>query len=124
LLVEVKKVFRPEFLNRIDDIIIFNPLLKDDIVKIVDIELEPLYKKLADQKISLEVTKAAKDHLAQNGFDINFGGRPLKRTIQKFIQDPLSIKLLEGSIKEGDKILVDLDKDKKLSFIKRDNPSK
>jgi len=116
LLDEVKKVFRPEFLNRIDDIIIFNPLTKEDISRIVDIELEPLYKKLSQQGIQLELTAKAKDYLATHGFDSNFGARPLKRTIQRYIQDPLSFKLLEGALKDGDRVVVELGKDKKLVF--------
>ncbi len=109
LLEEVKKVFQPEFLNRIDDIVIFNPLSKEDISKIVDIELEPLYKRLSNQRIQLVITDALKRYLADKGFDVNFGARPLKRTIQKYIQDPLSVKLLEGSLKQGGKITLDLD---------------
>jgi ATP-dependent Clp protease ATP-binding subunit ClpA len=116
LLEEVKKVFRPEFLNRIDEIVIFNPLNKEDINRIVDIEMETLYRKLAEKNIHLELTPKAKDYLAELGFDTHFGARPLKRTIQKHIQNPLSLKLLDGSLKEGTKMLVDLDKDKKLVF--------
>ena len=116
LLEEARRVFRPEFLNRIDDIIIFNPLAKDQIRKIVDIELEPIYKKLAQVGIALELTQKVKDYLAEEGFDINFGARPLKRTIQKYIQDPLSLKLLDGSLKEGAKVTVDLDANKNIVF--------
>jgi ATP-dependent Clp protease ATP-binding subunit ClpB len=116
LLEEVRKTFRPEFLNRIDDITIFNPLNKEDIAKIVDIELTPLYKKLAERGASLEITQRAKDYLIEKGFDSNFGARPLKRTIQKYIQDPLSLKILAGSLKEGARITVDLDNNKQLTF--------
>lgn len=105
---EVRKAFRPEFLNRIDEIVIFNPLSRDDINKIVDIELEPLYKKLSAHGIQLEVTKEVKDFLVENGFDVNFGARPLKRVIQKYIQDALSLKLLDGSLKEGARVVADL----------------
>jgi ATP-dependent Clp protease ATP-binding subunit ClpB len=120
LLEEVRKTFRPEFLNRIDDIIVFNPLAKQELFKILDIELEPVYKKLSQQGISLELTQKAKDFLIEKGFDIHFGARPLKRTIQKYIQDPLSLKILEGSLKEGKKILVDLDVKGNLVFIEVD----
>ena len=116
LLEEVKKTFRPEFLNRIDEIVIFNPLTKDDINNIVDMELDPLYKKLSGQGIKLEVTKQAKGFLAQKGFDANFGARPLKRVIQKYIQDPLSLKLLDGSFREGSKVTVDLNERKEIVF--------
>lgn len=118
LLEEVRKTFRPEFLNRIDDIIIFNPLTKENIYRIVDIELQPLYKKLTQCGISLELTKKAKDFLVEKGFDIDFGARPLKRAIQKYIQNPLSLKLLEGVFKEQDKIVADLEDDKKIVFRK------
>jgi ATP-dependent Clp protease ATP-binding subunit ClpB len=109
LISEVRKTFRPEFLNRIDDIIIFNPLAREQINRIVDIELESLYNKLSQKGIRLELTQAAKDYLVENGFDLNFGARPLKRTIQKYIQDPISLKLLAGSLKEGSQVVVDLD---------------
>ncbi|MDD2689353.1 MAG: AAA family ATPase, partial [Candidatus Omnitrophica bacterium] len=116
LLEEVRKTLRPEFINRLDDIIVFNPLSKEDIYRIVDIELAPLYNKLAQRKIQLELTKKAKDFIVEKGFDINYGARPLKRTIQKHIQDPLSLRLLNGSLKDGEKVIIDLDADKNLSF--------
>ncbi|MCK9604720.1 MAG: AAA family ATPase, partial [Candidatus Omnitrophica bacterium] len=112
LLEEVRKTFRPEFLNRIDDIIIFNPLTKDDIHHILDAELEPLIRRLSQQGIRLEVTRKAKEYLVEKGFDVNFGARPLKRAIQKYLQDLLSLKLLDGSFKEGDKITADFDANK------------
>jgi len=116
LLEEVKRSFRPEFLNRIDDIIIFNPLSKGEIEKIVEIELEPLYQRLKQQGIALSVSKQAKDYLVEKGFDVNFGARPLKRTIQKYIQNPLSLRLLDGSLKEGAKVSVDLNGNRELKF--------
>ncbi|MDD5655287.1 MAG: ATP-dependent chaperone ClpB, partial [Candidatus Omnitrophica bacterium] len=116
LLDEVKKAFRPEFLNRLDDILIFNPLSKGAINRIVDIELEPLRRKLLERSIGFQVRDKVKEYLAHTGFDAHFGARPLKRTIQKYIQDPLSIKLLDGSLKEGSKITVDLDKEEKIIF--------
>jgi ATP-dependent Clp protease ATP-binding subunit ClpA len=82
----------------------------------VDLELEPIYKKLAERGIQLEVTAKAKDYLAQMGFDANFGARPLKRAIQKHVQDPLSVKILEGDLKEGKKVILDLGTDKNLVF--------
>lgn len=112
LLEEVRKTFRPEFLNRVDDIIVFNPLNKEDIYRILDSELEPLIAKLNQQGISLEVSKKARDFLVEKGFDLNFGARPLKRTIQKYLQNPLALKLLDGSLKEGDKLTADLDADR------------
>jgi len=117
LLEEVRKTFKPEFLNRLDDIIIFNPLDKKDIERIVDLELEPIVKRLAERKVHLEVTEKARAYLAEKGFDIHFGARPLKRVIQRTIQDKLSLEILEGKIKEGDKIRVDV-VDKELKCVK------
>jgi ATP-dependent Clp protease ATP-binding subunit ClpB len=116
LIDEVKKTFRPEFLNRIDEVIIFNPLDKDDIHKILELELEPVYRRLKEKNITLEVSRRAKDFLIEKGFDADFGARPLKRTIQKFVQDPLALKLLEGALKEHDTITLDVDAGKKLAF--------
>jgi ATP-dependent Clp protease ATP-binding subunit ClpB len=116
LLEEVRKTFKPEFLNRIDDIIVFNPLDKEEIQRIVDIELEPIIKRLAERKIALAVSEKAKGYLADKGFDVHFGARPLKRAIQRNIQDKLSLLILEKKIKEGDKITVDVDEDKELVF--------
>jgi len=104
--------FRPEFLNRVDDIIVFRPLGKDQLVKIVDLRLEDLRRLLADRKISLELTDAAKELLFTQGYDPNFGARPLKRAIQKFVQDPLALKILDGEVLHGDHIIVDADKGK------------
>jgi ATP-dependent Clp protease ATP-binding subunit ClpB len=116
LLAEVRKTFRPEFLNRIDDIIIFNPLSREDIARIVDLELSPIIQRLAQEGIKIEVSQKAKDYLAENGFNLNFGARPLKRVVQKYIFDPLSLKLLEGSLKEGNRVVVDIDSNKKVIF--------
>ncbi|MCX5697891.1 MAG: ATP-dependent chaperone ClpB [Candidatus Omnitrophica bacterium] len=116
LLEEVRKTFRPEFINRIDDIIIFNPLRKDEIDKILDIELEPVLDRLKSRGVTLRLDKRARDFLLEKGFDANFGARPLKRTIQKYVLDYLAFNLLSGKIKEGDKIMLDLDKDNKLIY--------
>jgi len=102
--------FRPEFLNRVDDIIVFRPLGKDQLVKIIELRLEDVRRLLADRKISLELTDAAKDLLLTQGYDPNFGARPLKRAIQKLIQDPLALKILDGEILHGDHVVVDADK--------------
>ncbi|WP_448336252.1 ATP-dependent chaperone ClpB [Bellilinea sp.] len=99
--------FRPEFLNRIDEIVIFDPLTRDDLVKIVDIQLARLANLLMQRGLKLEVTPAAKEYLAQAGYDPDFGARPLKRTIQREVQDVLALKVLSGEFKEGDTILVD-----------------
>jgi ATP-dependent Clp protease ATP-binding subunit ClpB len=102
--------FKPEFLNRVDDIIIFRPLGKEQLVKIIELRLEDVRRLLADRKISLELTESAKDLLFTEGFDPNFGARPLKRAIQKLVQDPLALKILDGEVLHGDHVVVDADK--------------
>ena len=102
--------FKPEFLNRVDDIIIFRPLGKEQLVKIVELRLEDLRRLLADRKISLELTDAAKELLFTEGYDPNFGARPLKRSIQKLVQDPLALKILDGEVLHGDHVIVDADR--------------
>jgi len=102
--------FKPEFLNRVDDIIIFHPLGKEQLVKIVELRLEDLRRLLTDRKISLELTDGAKDLLFTEGYDPNFGARPLKRAIQKLVQDPLALKILDGEVLHGDHVMVDADK--------------
>jgi ATP-dependent Clp protease ATP-binding subunit ClpB len=102
--------FRPEFLNRVDDIIVFRPLGKQQLVKIIDLRLEDVRRLLADRKISIELTDAAKELLFTQGYDANFGARPLKRAIQKLVQDPLALKILDGEVLHGDHIVVAADK--------------
>jgi len=102
--------FKPEFLNRVDDVIVFRPLGREQLVKIIELRLEDVRRLLAERKISLELTEAAKDVLFTEGFDPNFGARPLKRAIQKLVQDPLALKILDGEILHGDHVIVDADK--------------
>ena len=111
----LRSTFRPEFLNRIDEIIIFNALGPEEIKKIVSIQMGLLSKRLEESKITLKLSDNAKEFLANTGFDPVYGARPLKRTIQHLIQDPLAMKLLEGSIKEGDHVEV-IAEDGKLVF--------
>ncbi|NQU12591.1 MAG: AAA family ATPase, partial [Desulfobacteraceae bacterium] len=111
----LRATFRPEFLNRIDEIVIFNSLGPEEIRKIVGIQIEILAKRLEANKISLELTDEAKEFLAKTGFDPVYGARPLKRTIQHLIQDPLAVKILEGSIKDGDHLKVGV-KDSQMAF--------
>jgi ATP-dependent Clp protease ATP-binding subunit ClpB len=99
--------FRPEFLNRVDEIIIFDRLDDEDLTHIVEIQLDRIMKRLADQKLRLELTDAAKRHLAREGYDPVYGARPLKRVIQRELLDPLSLDLLEGKYREGDTVKVD-----------------
>jgi ATP-dependent Clp protease ATP-binding subunit ClpB len=102
--------FKPEFLNRVDDIIVFRPLGKEQLVKIIELRLEDLRRLLAERKISIELTDAAKELLFTEGFDPNFGARPLKRAIQKLVQDPLALKILDGEVLHGDHVIVDADR--------------
>jgi len=101
--------FRPEFLNRIDEIIIFRALTMEDILKIVDIQLGHVQRRLADRKISLDITARAREFLARAGYDPTYGARPLKRTIQRQVLDPLALAILQGQFKEGDTVQVDSD---------------
>jgi ATP-dependent Clp protease ATP-binding subunit ClpB len=101
--------FRPEFLNRVDDIIVFGPLGKEQLVKIIELRLEDVRRLLADRKISIELTDAAKELIFTQGYDANFGARPLKRAIQKLVQDPLALKILDGEILHGDHLIIDAD---------------
>jgi ATP-dependent Clp protease ATP-binding subunit ClpB len=100
--------FKPEFLNRVDDIIIFTSLDFEAIKKIVDIQVAHLTRRLAERKLSLELTNAARERMAQAGWDPHFGARPLKRALQRHLQDPLAKAILEGRFREGDHIIVDV----------------
>jgi len=106
---ELRLHLRPEFLNRIDEVIVFRPLSREQIGSIVEIQLERLRKLLADRKITLELTPAAREQLAAEGYDPIYGARPLKRVIQQRLQNPLALKLLQGEFREGDTVLVDVD---------------
>ena len=106
VMAELKRHFRPEFLNRVDDVIIFQSLDEEELSRIVDIQLERLKKRLAQQQLTLDVDAAAKKLLAKEGYDPQFGARPLKRAVQERILNPLSMRLLEGEFKPGDKIKV------------------
>ena len=107
----LKKAFAPEFLNRIDDIIMFNSLEKEDIYKIIDIELKSLFNRIEELGYAIELTNEAKDFVADKGFDPKFGARPLKRALQKQLEDPLAESIINSELQEGDKILVKLDKE-------------
>jgi ATP-dependent Clp protease ATP-binding subunit ClpB len=106
----VQAHFKPEFLNRVDDIIIFSPLGKEQLTKIVELRLEDLRRLLADRRISLELTEAAKELLFGEGYDVAYGARPMKRAIQRLIQDPLALKILDGEVLHGDHVVVDADR--------------
>jgi ATP-dependent Clp protease ATP-binding subunit ClpB len=107
LLEALRLHFRPEFLNRIDDIIVFNTLSRENLTRIVDIQLERVAGLLRDRRLTLEVTAAAKDKIIEEGFDPQFGARPMRRAIQRLVQDPLALKLLAGEFPEGETVVVD-----------------
>ncbi len=108
----MKKSFAPEFLNRIDDVIIFKALDREAIHQIIDIELGKLFTRIKDLDFELDMTDSAKDYVADKGFDSKYGARPLKRAIQKYVEDAIAEKIVNNEVKEGDKILMDLDKKK------------
>jgi ATP-dependent Clp protease ATP-binding subunit ClpB len=105
----LRELFRPEFLNRIDDIVLFHPLGKDQIEHIIDLQLVHLLRRLAERQVTLKLTAAAKTALFKEGYDPAYGARPMKRAIQKLIQDPLALKILDGEVKPGQTIKVDAD---------------
>ncbi|MBV2226671.1 MULTISPECIES: ATP-dependent Clp protease ATP-binding subunit [Sphingobacterium] len=109
----LKRAFAPEFLNRIDDVIVFNSLTKDHIFKIIDIELRSLFARIEGLGHKINLTEAAKNYIAEKGYDSNFGARPLKRAIQKYLEDPIAEEILKGELKTGETILVDYDDEKK-----------
>jgi len=104
---ELRNTLRPEFLNRIDEVVVFSPLGREELGRIVEIQLGHLRRRLADKRIELEVTDAAKALLGREGYDPTFGARPLKRTIQRLVQDPLALRLLQREFVDGDTAIVD-----------------
>ena len=117
---ELKTNFRPEFLNRIDEIVIFNRLTEENILKIVELELGEIKKRLAQRDIKLNITKAAMKVLSERGFDPDYGARPLKRLIQKEIQDKMALEILKGDISDGDSVKVDVDKKNNTFVFKKE----
>jgi len=117
VLAEVKKTFRPEFLNRLDGVVVFHSLTKEHVRQIVDLMLDVISKQLSEKAIKLEVTEAAKDLLAAKGYDQAFGARPLRRLIQNLIEDPLSEKWLRGEFQAGDNICVDRENDELVTHV-------
>jgi ATP-dependent Clp protease ATP-binding subunit ClpC len=108
----LNKTFAPEFLNRVDDIVIFDQLEKSSITKIVDIELNSVFERINQVGYKIKMTDAAKDFIATKGYDVQFGARPLKRAIQKYIEDELADIIIRREIKEGDVVEFDFDKEK------------
>jgi ATP-dependent Clp protease ATP-binding subunit ClpC len=118
----LERAFRPEFLNRVDEIIVFQPLTKEDVLKIVDIMLSRLNKHLESQRVQVEVTGAAREFLAEEGYDPKFGGRPLARAIRRYVENPLSSRIIGGEFGPGDTVLVDRGEDG-LTFAVRERVS-
>jgi ATP-dependent Clp protease ATP-binding subunit ClpC len=107
VMIEVKKTFRPEFLNRLDEIIVFHELNEEQLRQVVDLLAKDLQKRLAERKLSVEITEKAKSWLAKEGYDPVYGARPLRRALEKYVENPLAVKVLGGEFKEGDTIVVD-----------------
>jgi ATP-dependent Clp protease ATP-binding subunit ClpC len=122
VLEEAKRVFKPEFLNRISDIIFFRPLSKDDLIKIVELEVTNFGKRLNERKITLEFTQEAKDLLIEKGYDEKYGARPLRRAVEHYLEDPLAEALLRGDVKDGEPVVVARDGDK-LIFKQKTPPA-
>ena len=108
---EAKKAFKPEFLNRINDLIVFHNLTRDDLLKIVDLEIAKVQKRLAEKRITIDLTKDAKALIIDNGYDEKYGARPLRRSIERLLEDPLAESLLASEVNEGDSVTVDREED-------------
>jgi ATP-dependent Clp protease ATP-binding subunit ClpB len=117
----LRQHFRPEFLNRVDEIIFFHALTRDDLKQIIDIQVRGLVSRLAERKITVSLTDAAKGWLAEEGYDATYGARPLKRAIQRQVLDPLALEVLEGVFGEGDTVAIDV-ADGALTFTKHEVP--
>ena len=109
----LNRAFAPEFLNRVDDIVMFDQLSKESIYKIIDLELKGLYKRINDLGYNVELTESAKEYIAEKGYDVQFGARPLKRALQKYVEDEMAEMILRTGIKEGQTVTVDFDNDEK-----------
>src|SRR5574343_388135 len=120
----LKRAFAPEFLNRIDDVIVFNSLKREDIFQIIDIELKELFGRLSTMGYQVRLTDAAKDYIADKGFDANFGARPLNRAIQKYLEDPIAEEILKGELQDGDTLEVDFNKETNEITVKIAKPEK
>jgi ATP-dependent Clp protease ATP-binding subunit ClpB len=112
----LREHFRPEFLNRIDDVVVFHPLGEEQLTRIIDLRLAELTAMLAGRKITLSLTPAARKFIFRSGYDRAYGARPLKRAIQRLVQDPLAIKILDGTVRHGDHVTVDTTK-QVLTFV-------
>ena len=120
----LKRAFAPEFLNRVDDVVVFNTLGKEEIFKIIDIELKSLFGRVHNLGYEIKLTEGAKDFIAGKGFDPNFGARPLKRAIQKYLEDPIAEEILKGEIHDGDVLEIDYDKESDQIVVVNKNSGK
>lgn len=120
---EVREVFRPEFLNRLDDIIVFHPLTRQEVNAIADLMIEELQERLADREIAIEIAPEAKEFLIDRGFDAKYGARPLRRTLERFVENPISDKILEGEFARGDRVLVMAAEDGTIHLEKQEQES-
>jgi len=118
----LKRTFRPEFLNRIDEIVVFHTLTRANVMQIVDLQMREIEERLGEQQIHIETTEAAKGWLADKGYDPVFGARPLRRTLQRYVESPLSKQLLDGLFVGGDTVLVDLDQETDALVYKKKEP--
>jgi len=116
---ELKKAFNPEFLNRIDEIVVFHSLKKEHLYKILEIMIDEIKERVLEMHIAIEFKKKAKEYLIQKGYDEKYGARPLRRTLQKDVEDPLSLEMLKGKFKGGDQIIVDIRNDKLVFRMKK-----
>lgn len=120
----LKRAFAPEFLNRVDDVVVFNSLGKEEIFKIIDIELKSLFGRVHNLGYEIKLTDAAKEFIADKGFDSNFGARPLKRAIQKYLEDPIAEEILKGDVSEGDVLEIDYNKENDQITVENKSPGK
>jgi ATP-dependent Clp protease ATP-binding subunit ClpC len=111
VMTEVRKTFRPEFLNRLDEIIVFHALNEEQLRQVIDLLSKDLQARLAEKKLNMDITEKAKSWLAKEGYDPVYGARPLRRALEKYVENPLSVKVLSGEFKEGDTVMVDLAED-------------
>lgn len=118
----LKKAFAPEFLNRIDDVVMFNSLVKEDIHKIIDIELNGLFVRVNNLGYTIKITDSAKDFIVDKGYDAQYGARPLKRAIQKYLEDPMAEEIIKSNLAEGDAIEIDYDAETKEITVKTVKP--
>jgi len=120
----LKRAFAPEFLNRVDDVVVFNTLGKEEIFRIIDIELKSLFGRVHTLGYEIKLTDVAKDFIADKGFDVNFGARPLKRAIQKYLEDPIAEEILKGEVNEGDVLEIDYNKENDQIIVENKNSGK